>query len=389
MTKHLGFLTLVFGLVSSSVFAAEGTFSNIHQQYQSIRAAGMGGAFSAVANDYTAMFYNPAAFARFTEGQMQLAPVDLTLTPSFIDFYNDITKIQGSGASQFTNIANTLNRYYGNQYQVRMKLIEMFWARPNWGIGFIPADVTMDFAIQNQGLPALDIRLYADTTFGYSYAKNFVNESLGLLSWGVTTKAILREYASKELNAIDLATSSSSVSSSDLMDGMTADVDLGLLYNPYFPEGTFGDIMRKARPTFSLVGRNLLDGGFGTRVLKISKTQAGTPEKLFRVFDVGARFEIPKFWIFGGRFAIDERDINHPLFNWKKGTHLGFEFDWTMSSWWKGQWRAGYGQGFFSAGFSALFSVFRLDLATFAEDVGSYDNPKENRMYQIKLVGEL
>ena len=34
---------------------------------------------------------------------------------------------------------------------------------------------------------------------------------------------------------------------------------------------------------------------------------------------------------------------------------------------------------------SALFTVFNLDLVTYSEDVGTYDKPKESRMYMLKL----
>ncbi len=390
MTKHLGIFSLVFGLVSTGS-AATGTFDSIHQQYQSIRAVGMGGAFAAVANDYSAWAYNSAAYSRFTEGQMQVAPVDVAGSLGFQDFNNKIQGLSGTGggASNLASVVNTLNSLYGSQYQVRVKLLEMSWARPNWGVAFVPADLTIDMAVHNQGAPALDIRAYADTTLAYGFGKNIKNESLGLLSWGVTAKAIMREYASKELNALDVATSSNTLSQNDMTSGATGDFDLGLLYTPYLPEGNAWDWIRGSRPTFALVGRNLLDGGFTTRALTNGFSTVNQPEQLYRVFDVGSRFEIPKFWIFGGRFAFDERDINHPAWNWQKGMHAGFEFDWMMTSWWKGQWRVGYGQGCPSAGFSALFTVFRLDLAYFGENVGSINNPQQNQMFELRLVGEL
>jgi hypothetical protein len=64
---------------------------------------------------------------------------------------------------------------------------------------------------------------------------------------------------------------------------------------------------------------------------------------------------------------------------------LGFEFDWAMASWWKGAYRIGVNQGYPTLGFSALFTIFNLDLATYGEDVGTIDHPKENRMYTVKL----
>jgi len=348
----------------------------------------MGGAFAAVANDYSALFYNPAAYARFTEGQVQIAPVDAAASLGFQSFYSQIQGLNGQSGN-LTAVVNTLNGLYGNQYQLRAKLLEMAWARPGWGIAFIPADLTVDMAVHNLGAPGLDVRAYVDSTLAYGFGKNIKNESLGLLSWGITTKAIMREYASKQLNALDVATSSSVVSQNDLTNGLTGDLDLGFLYTPYLPQGTTWDWIRPSRPTFALVGRNLVNEGFTTRVLTSGFSKVNQPEQLYRVYDVGSKFDIPKFSIFGGRFALDERDIGHPYFNWQKGLHAGFEFDWMMTSWWKGQWRVGYGEGYPSAGFSALFTVFRLDLAYYSENVGSQSIPQQNQMVEVRLVGEL
>lgn len=81
---------------------------------------------------------------------------------------------------------------------------------------------------------------------------------------------------------------------------------------------------------------------------------------------------------------MDIRDIMHPKFSLKKGLHLGFEFDWTMTSWWKGSYRVGLSQSYLSAGVSAMFSVFNLDVVTYGEDVGTYSTPVENRVYMLR-----
>ena len=391
MTKHLSIWALVLSL-GNLAHAAVATFTNIHHQYQSIRALGMGDAFTAVANDTSALFYNPAAYARFQEGEVNLALIDVEGSYNLPTLQSQAQGLFGTGTANVSNIVSTLNQMYGNQYGARVKALEVGWARPGWGMAFVPADVTTDFGVSNQAAPALDVRAYGDTTFGFAIGRTIRNQNAGLLSWGLTFKGIQREYLSTEVNAFDIATSSSAsqavtnsitTGGGTLSDGFTLDTDLGFLYTPYMPEWMW-DWVREARPTFAIVGHNLVDEGFSNQYFKINPSN-GTPEQLYRVFDFGTRFEIPQFWIFGGRFAIDERDYNHPQFNWKRGFHAGFEFDWTVTSWWKGQWRAGYQNGDGTAGFSALFTIFRLDLATYSEDVGTYLNPKPNREYELKM----
>lgn len=106
---------------------------------------------------------------------------------------------------------------------------------------------------------------------------------------------------------------------------------------------------------------------------------------MYRVIDVGSRWEYPAFWLFGGRGTMDVRDIMHPRFNMRKGLHLGLEFDWTVASWWKGHYRVGVNDGYYTAGVSALFSLFNLDVLTYAQDVGTYSRPVENRIYAFRM----
>lgn len=389
MTKHLFILTLVFGL-GLSVHAQTGNFKNIHQNYHSVRVAGMGGAFAAVANDESAIFYNPAALARFTEGKMQGVLIDGNISTGFDNFYRGLM-----AASSSADPTAFLNSMIGQYFSGRVKLFEASWVRPNWGFAIIPVDVSADFSFENStqsnapwpisASPPFNFRYFADTTIALSYANTIKNESLGLLNWGLTLKAVGRQYASKQVTAKSILDSGGKIlSANEQTDGVTTDVDFGLLFTPYMPEDW--NFMRAMRPTIGFVGRNLIDGDFSSPI--INKSATVKPDKLYRVYDVGLRLEIPQFWIFGGRFALDQRDIGHPNYNERRALHTGFEFDWTVTNWWKGQWRVGMGQGYSSFGFSALFSVLRLDLATFGEDVGTVSTPRENRIYQIKMSGE-
>jgi len=386
------FMKLTIFLVFSSFFsahAADGTFAGIHHHYQSPRALGMGDAFSAVANDYSAIFYNPAALAWRQDGQINMS-MDVAITSSFMDFYNQVNNVMSDSSStpeaSYTSAAALLTSNYGNVYGGRAGLFEGFWVRPNWGVAVIPADLTLNLAVHNQGPPALDIRSYLDTTVAYSYADE-IKGMPGRLAWGTTVKFVNRGFVNKQVNALDIAAagSSSVISSEDFRDGYTIDGDLGLIFNPMIPSEGFFSMLSLAKPTFSFVGHNLLDMGFGQSFHLINRNDVEAPERLYRTFDIGSKWEYPSLWIFGGRGTMDIRDIGHPYFTLRKALHIGFEFDWTMTSWWKGQYRVGLNQGFLTVGMSALFSVFRLDLAYYGEDVGSYNEPKESRNLLMKF----
>jgi hypothetical protein len=52
-----------------------------------------------------------------------------------------------------------------------------------------------------------------------------------------------------------------------------------------------------------------------------------------------------------------------------------------MFSWWKGGWRVGMNQMYWTAGFTGQMWVFKLDLSTFGREVGTSSQKKEDRVY--------
>jgi len=388
-TIFLGFfIFLSMSGLSFSAFADAGVFTSIHHQYESPRALGMGDAFIATASDYSALFYNPAALARRDSNQINLS-IDLGASADAANFYKDVNNISkqqfANQSDQYTAYANLLQKYYGESFKIKAGLLEGIWAKPHWSVGIIPADVTVEYKIINQAAPALNVRAYGDTTFALGYGNDIHGLLPGRFSWGVTGKFIDRAYANKEVNALDMAVNSHYLQKTDLSDGYTIDGDVGVMYTPVInPEG-WESFFRYAKPTFAAVVRNVGDYGFKNSFHLLNKTNLQQPEPLHRVLDVGTRFDYPDFWIFSGRGEVDIRDIGHPNENWRKALHLGLEFDWSVSSWWKGHYRAGLNQGYFTAGVSALLGIFNLDAVTYGEDVGSYDHPQENRIYMVRL----
>lgn len=384
------FIFAVYMLViSTSSFANEGVHTRIHNQYQSLRALGMGNAYTAVASDYAGLMYNPASLARRDSGQINMS-LQAGFSTKFMDFSQDADKASkdadaaATDTDKFNIYSDFLTKYLGESFMLRMNLFEGFWVRPNWGVAVIPLDFTLEYKIHNQLAPALNTRAIVDTTIAYGYGKDLKGLVPGRLSWGVTGKFINRGYANKQIGALDLASGAEVFRDEDLRDGYTVDADLGLLYTPEISSTGLLAPLSLAKPTFSLVLRNVLDMGFEQSFNLFNETEVEAPEKLHRTLDVGSKFEFPSLWIFGGRFAFDVKNIMHPNFSMRRGLHAGAEFDWTVSSWWKGHYRAGLNQGYPTLGVSALLFVFNLDLAMYGEDVGTFNNPQQNRVVAFK-----
>jgi len=226
--KFLISLVLVF---SQSVLAGETLNTKIHNQYISLRAMGMGNAFTAVADDYSLIFYNPAGFAYKKQNEIQMTFAGAELNSQTIPMYNDIDKASKQGTTdeeKAQNIANALEPYYGKTIGSRIQAIELFWVRKHWGMALIPIDLSLDMTVNKQVGPSIDLNVKGDTTFAYGYGRE-INKQW---AWGVTAKAIHRISADENLPVLELAANSNVLSASRMKEGITGDLDIGFLYSP-------------------------------------------------------------------------------------------------------------------------------------------------------------
>lgn len=382
MAKRVFAITM---LLSSFATAGTGLNYRIHHEYQSLRALGMGDAFVAVANDYSGLFYNPAGLVRREDGQINLY-MNFGASKDIATFAESVTKAAESQTNSEQAVMDVLQSAYGDNYAARLSLPNAFWVRQGWGIAIIPLDLTVDLNLHQTLGPSLNTTVISDTILAFGMAKDYYWLDQGRTSAGVTFKAINRGYFNEQIAAIDLAANPDLIKPDAFTEGMTIDADFGIMFTPEIPTEGWLSVARLARPTFGAVVKNVFDFGFKND-LNIYNQEKSTsePEKLYRRIDLGSRWEYPEMLIFGGRGALDVRDILHPQFSLKKGLHLGFEFDWKMFSWWKGQYRFGMSQGYWTAGASALFAFFNLDLVTYSEDVGTRNNPRESRKYEIRM----
>lgn len=378
-------ITIMIFLTDAAVAAPALDFS-IHQPYVSTRALGMGNAFAAVADDHSAMFYNPAGLARREDGNLHFF-LRGAIDPSILKLADDISKTEknGSESEQITNMVNLLESHYGDHYYSRIPTIGASWVRPHWGLAFIPADVSLDLSLHQQVGPMINVNGYAESTLAYSYARDVKwLPSSHRLSVGATLKAIHRIFVGTAVSAGELASGGEVFNEKDGDEGLTVDADLGFLWDPPMPSSGFLSLFRLAKPTFAFVVRNVADYGFTSNLHVISK-ESGEPPKLGRRFDFGSKWKLPDFWVFDPHLAVDIRDVGHENWNWKKGLHAGAELYWKMANWWKGHWSVGLNQTYLSAGVGARLAWFQFDIATWGEEVGTLDSPKQNRRYMLEL----
>jgi hypothetical protein len=256
----------------------------------------------------------------------------------------------------------------------------MLWATPKWSLGIL-TDFTANASLHQQVGPALNLIAYSDTTIAYGRAWSVESVRFGQLDWGVTAKAVYRGTIDKIVSVASLQ-NGQDFEKSFFNEGLLGDFDAGVMWHmPEYSEG----FLYYLKPTFALNVRNILDMERMTNFGLIDKDKTGNPTKLGRAVDLGSSFRLPNWWVWTSRLAIDVRNIAHPNWTVRKGLHIGAEFLWEMSSWFKGGWRAGLNQGYLTAGFSGQIGIFKLDLATVGEEVGTSSSKKENRYWMTTM----
>ena len=263
----------------------------IHQHYVSPRALGMGNAFTAVADDYSAMFYNPAGLPRIESNTINLG-IGAMIDKDVIKLKNDIeTASKSSGSTQINDIATLLASNYGKHYSMRLPTTGAFWVHKNWGIAILPTDLSLELEIHNMATPTLDVIATNDTTVAFSVAKDLKWLGEDKLSVGFTTKGIYRGHVNRSLLALDLALDSTLFKPEDANEGLTVDGDLGFMYSPIITKQSWLSFMRFLKPTYGFTIRNIADYGFTTNLHYIDKN-TGTPPKLQRRYDLKTKWEL-------------------------------------------------------------------------------------------------
>ncbi len=440
-------------LFACNAMAAQSLSTKIHNQYTSLRAMGMGNAFTAVADDYTLIYYNPAGFSKKKNNEIQVSFVGAGVSPKTLKFAEDIKKAEDaspageSDQDKAARLSPILEEYYGKSLGGRLQAMELFWIRKNWGISLLPADLTIDMTINRQvGGPAIDLNIKGDSTLAFGFGR----ESSKELSWGATVKGVHRVSVEQNISVLELAANSDVLSEDRFREGLAVDADLGLMWTPgwfvkskkvavkkmvkveraiaqeksfevstetvsepavvatktelgvsptvtsttsetvktetVMVEQTFEeDVYDENYPlTLAFVVRNVVGGEF-TKMKIVNKNATEAPAEMYRVIDLGSQYEFARIGGLTLRSMLDFKNILHPEISLEKSTHVGLEFDYSPSTWFKTQFRAGLNQTYYTGGVTLLLGILNIEAATYGEEVGTKENRLENRVYAAKV----
>jgi len=322
--------------------------------YQGTRALGMGGAYTAVANDSGSLMYNPAGLARVDGFQMDLINLEAESSEGAVNLVKDLQDLNGNDVTTATAV---IRSHVGEHFRVRADTFPNV-VMPGFGVGVL-AQASADVEFHSLVNPRVDLDARADTVGVVGAAHKFGPAKD--LALGATAKIARRQGAQTSFTAVDLA--SDQFEPFNNLDQVETDFafDLGAMYSPALP----------LSPTFGVAGLNLTDLDFGP---------LGTvPYQI----NVGLALN-PKFGPLGVTLAADWVDVTNQLpgdTDLRKRTNLGAE----LRLWKFLAVRGGLHQDYYTAGATVDLWVVKVDFATYGEEQGAFGGQREDRRYIARV----
>jgi hypothetical protein len=330
-------LTILIVFVSSLCLAAEYPYI-----YKGFRPMGMGGAF--------------AGLADIEKIRVSLFSLEIETDKNTVSLIQDGLKTEfGNG----TESAQFVRDHMGDHDHLGLAIVPSY-SMPRFALAVLGTG-RLDLDVRDRQYPKLDVDVINDIGLGAGYAHPFLDNNLLV---GASAKYIHRQSLTQEYTISDLSDKLSDRINDDLKKGSGILVDLGVIYK-----------LSKFQFANSRVGisaNNLLGGGLGDAADATQHVDIGYAQDLDLKF-TSATVAIDYVDIFN-QFKQDS-DIAKRLRLGAECKFLDFIFV-----------RAGLYQGYLTAGLNLEARIVRLDLLTYAEEVGAFAGQRADRRYAGRFV---
>ena len=329
--------------------------------HRGVRPLGMGGAFTAVADDENAMFYNPAGLSDISTLQVGV------LNPLVEASENTMDMINGAQDTDFDDTSETvdfLRDYVGEHQHLRASLFpHVGFNLAGYGvmIGGL-AQATVDLEVRNPVWPEAHVDTVTDVGLVAGIGLNLPFSGLRA---GASIKFLSRESLQEVYTATDIASDNfEDEYEDDINSGSGIGIDLGAIYTLPFVKVMDLDV--------GLAIQNVPEMDMGDA--KPLETQANlglAAKKAFAGFDLIA--------------ALDYMDLSNSHDeddDMAKRIHMGAEIQLPAIL----SVRAGLNQGYYTAGATIDFKAVRFDVATYGEEVGAHAGQREDRRYIAQIT---
>lgn len=337
-----------------------------------MRPLSMGNAFVAVADDFNALYYNPAGLAKFKTWSLEILNPYIEISKSVISIYQDISNLTSGNSKDTSCVLDILETYSGKTNHIGLGL-RPYLLLPKFGLG-IATD--LDSSVSFHRYPSIYLHFGAIATMPIAYAISLLNDRLQL---GATIKFIAKNRIEHDFSIQDLEAftqdeqNSDNQESSKLEDffksGTRQTLDIGLLFTP----------IKTMEPTLGLSIANVAGTPY-TKVKIGNITVPSKPSEEIPSINIGLSL---KPWQTKWSYfltALDIHEINKP-YSFSKKFNIGAE--WSLGNIFK--IGAGLHQGYFSAGFQIDVMLLKLRFVTYAEEMGPTSGTCADRRYALQL----
>ena len=331
---------------------------------ESIRARGMGNAFTAAANDEMLLFYNPAALRSVYYNMYEVVGFNTTTNENTINL--------GKSSSGFSTIGSLAGKKIYNEAD--LGLLSHVNSRFGWSLF---GDTFVDLKIRNPIFPYFETKLYVQYGLALGMAWSFMDYQLdvGLGGKLATRKGIDKKLHITDESVIELIEDKKTTKLMKLAETSETSIapDVGVIYH--------FDSYHNMEPKVALSLQNI--GGLDFKeAVKVPMTMniGVSTESEFNGFDM--------------ILAADYRDLADSQGMISKGNimterniKIGVEFGWQKL--FNGHhlisFRAGRNGPYNSVGWSLNLFGFKVDFAKYSEEIGGYAGELEDKRTSLQV----
>lgn len=324
--------------------------------WKGVRPLGMGGAFTAIADDHNALFYNPAGLDKVARVSFAVLNPMIEVGKNGQKLYQDI---QDTDFDQTEEVTALLREHMGEHQHVRTSLFPHF-VMQHFGFGVL-GQGAIDAEINDPGWPNVRANALVDVAGVGGAGFGFLEDHA--LRVGISAKYINRQCLDKVYYAEDIADDDFDQQiEDDTLDGAGLGFDIGTQYTfPVF-----------LKPTVALVVQNLGGTGLGDAGRISQQINLGT----------GLNYRKGIISVNAGLDLMDiTKNVNKNESDFFRRLHMGAE------SWLANRLavRLGLYQGYASFGVGLNLWVLKLDYANYAEEIGAYAGQTADRRHVAQL----
>ncbi len=356
--KRIFWITLIQILVIA-IFSFEANARERRSFYSGVRCLAMGGACVAVVNDETALLVNPAGLGKLRDMYGTFFDPEVEFGYHGQGFGTDIY----SNPFSLESIKDALDRKREAYYHAKAQVFPSFVAR-NFGIGLY-GNYLLDAEMSGDG-SVIDTYYRNDLALVLGFNFRFFD---GRIKLGFNTKLINRI----EVNNSTLSASGPLDYNSIASEGVGLSTDVGLILAAPW---TY-------LPTITAVLRDVGGTSF-TQSSGIRMSTTGRPDLVPQDLDIGAALFpihtnfVRSSWTVEYRGLLTQADEEDKA----KLIHAGFEMNFGDKYFLRG----GYNQRYWTAGGEIASERIQWQFATYGEEIGTRDNPREDRRYTVKFA---